>query len=194
MKKIILLIAAFLISSPAIASSDWTSELHLWEALGPSQFENALSPNGKFTIRQVFYRGTTASRLGIISSSDDSVKYIIDASPDPRYTTFIWSPGGQYLALHDSSATHSALRVFYVATDGIKELHVPNLKAFATEKLSVSETEISSSGQIPDHWVSNQNLEAKVRFKLKNQETKFASVSLVISDTSIEIVRNVANG
>lgn len=167
MDKVVILALVFLSTSLVIASGDWTKDVRLWKSQGINCFKNSLSPDDSIKVDQVYYRDTTASRAGLISTETNSTIYVIDAAPSPEYTSFIWSPDSKYLALHDSSNTHSLLQVFYIAQEGVLKLPVPDLKSYTLEYVPIKESDIISSGQVPVEWKNSQELTVKVRLKLK---------------------------
>ncbi len=170
----------FLILGPyALADNDLTKNTSLWNINRIDTFANSSSPDGLFKVIKASYKDTTFSRVGIVQERTKSIYYVIDVSPDPKCTSFLWSPDSNYLAIHDSSKAHSKLRLFSVKGN-IGELKLPDLTSYSIARLSLSRNEISSSGQLPVQWLSDNVVQVQMRLKLKSGISKTILTSLTI--------------
>ena len=175
----------------AQSQDDWNKELHLWESMDMDRFQNALSPDGSIKVDQVYYKKTTFSKVGLLPVAENIPVFVVDATPDQKYTRVMWNPDGNYLALHDSSKTHSKLRIFNVEQEGVKEVLLPDLTENTVNVSSLNMKEIRNSGQVPLEWISERRLKVQVRLKKLDHEVKNIITTIQINDDGMsEILTN----
>jgi dipeptidyl aminopeptidase/acylaminoacyl peptidase len=157
MKTIISLLIVIILATYVHAQDERYDKLHLWGASNMQWFSNSISPDGSARVDQVYFNKTTASSVGIISTTDNKVLHIIDATPDHKHTDILWSPDGKYIAIHDSSSKHSRLMVYGKEYASYQQVIIPDLKAIALRELSLKDSDIKSSGQIPLNWIGTSS-------------------------------------
>jgi hypothetical protein len=128
------------------------------------------SPDGRFEVATLFYDGTTATTIGIITA--DKTKLLQDLpaitsnmtnEPYAKWLTLRWSADSRMLAVHDTTRKHSVLSVFREQDGNFSQVELPDLTAEVQKLAPRIGGKVFSSGQRPLRWASAERLTVELR-------------------------------
>jgi hypothetical protein len=136
--------------------------------------EGSASPDKKYALFEYHWwdgeNPTTETFVGLAPADRSKLLFNVDSRTEMQtdkkvtsFLTFKWNGDSTLLATHDTGAKHSKLNIYRISNSGsVTSLEVPDLLAFATNKLGIQSAAVSSSGQTPIRWRIPQVLEVSV--------------------------------
>lgn len=169
-------------------SESWESGLPRGRLIGGSK-----SPDGKFVVFRIYRGDTTASAFALATADRQHLLLLLDvtastgrADKPPNYLTLLWNTNSTFLALHDSLPKFSRLQVIRVRKDSATQVKLGEvIRSTALQRLRISESQISSAGEPPLRWLSENTLLVNARVKVAgtNAQTEVA-ISIREDDTA----------